>query len=103
MSVDNQVGSTGTRLPSDTVKTNVFTKFPPVIPMVVIATVLIAGAQFGSTEKLSAAFAWLIFVSVAMADGSGAFDTLTSRYSTNVSGPASADAGGAGHKIPPKK
>lgn len=68
-----------TSLPQDTVKTNVFTKFPPIIPMVVIGTVLIAAAQFGSTEKLAAAFAWLIFVAVTLADSGEAFNMITGR------------------------
>lgn len=58
---------------------NVFTKFPPIIPMVVIGTVLIAMAQFGSTEKLAAAFAWLIFVAVLLADSGEAFVALKGR------------------------
>lgn len=67
------------RLPADTVQTNVFTKFPPIIPMVVIGTVLITMAQFGSTERLAAAFAWLIFVAVLLADSGGAFTALSQR------------------------
>jgi hypothetical protein len=68
-------------LPEDTVQTNVFTQFPPIIPMVIIGTVLIAMAQFGSTERLAAALAWLIFVAVLFADGPDAFGKLTGRIS----------------------
>lgn len=57
----------------------VFEHFPPIIPMVVIATVLITGAQFGSTERLAAAFAWLIFVAVLLADGTEAFQNISSK------------------------
>jgi hypothetical protein len=59
--------------------TNIFDKFPPIIPYVIVATVLIAAAQFGSTERLAAAFAWLIFVAVLLADGVPAFDNLIGR------------------------
>lgn len=69
------------------------TKFPPIIPMVIIATTLVAMAQFGSTERLAAAFAWLIFVAVLLADGKEAFSKLSSRMakplgitSTNATG-----------------
>ena len=65
--------------PSDTVQTNVFTQFPPIIPMVILGTALIAAAQFGSTERLAAAFAWLIFVAVLLTDGQAAFINLSNR------------------------
>lgn len=80
-----------TALPSDTVQTNAFTKFPPIIPMVIIGTVLIAAVQFGSTERLAAAFAWLIFVAVLFADGIDGLKSLTARISgnnVNASSPA---------------
>jgi hypothetical protein len=80
-------------LPEDTVQTNVFTKFPPIIPMVVLGTVLIAMAQFGSTERLAAALAWLIFVAVLFADGMPAFQRLTLRTGGNDTGSPVATAG----------
>lgn len=58
-------------------KPNVFTNYPPIIPMVVITVSLVAMAQFGSTEKLAAAFAWLIFVAILMTDGIAAFQNLS--------------------------
>lgn len=76
------LGSLGTYAPTVSTGTNVFTKFPPIIPMAFIAVTLIAMAQFGSTEKLAAAFAWLVFVAVLLADGTGAFDKITSYSKT---------------------
>ena len=63
---------------------NAFATFPPIIPMVVIAVALITMAQFGSTEKLAAAFAWLIFVAVLLADGVPAFDKISGRVNTTA-------------------
>ena len=60
---------------------NLFANFPPAIPMVVIAVVLVGMAQFGSTERLATAFAWLIFVAVLFANGPQAFSNLTSLMS----------------------
>lgn len=49
---------------------------PPIIAMTIIAVTLVVLAQFGSTERLAAAMAWLIFVAVFLANGQQALATL---------------------------
>lgn len=93
MTTPAKVGDT---TPASTAKTinpakNVFYQFPPIIPMVFLATTLVAMAQFGSTERLAAAFAWLIFVAILLANGKQALDNITT-------GGVSPSGGGGGPK-----
>lgn len=55
----------------------IFRDYPPAVAWIVIAITLVTMAQFGSTEKLAAAFAWLIFIAVLMANGERAFTNLS--------------------------
>ncbi len=80
---------------SEPIKTNVLTDFPPAIAWVAITLALAAMVQFQSTEKLSAAFAWLIFVAVLLANGPQAFDNISTMITGAVPTP-STNAGGSG-------
>lgn len=64
---------------------NVFTNFPPAVAWLVIAITLVSMAQFGSTERLAAAFAWLVFVAILLANGTQAFTNLSSMVGANTS------------------
>lgn len=94
--MSNQTPQNVTSLPSDTVQTNFFTQFPPIIPMVVIAVALVTLAQFPSTERFAAAFAWLIFFAVLFADSGGAFQNISTRITQPA--PGSGGAGGGKRK-----
>jgi hypothetical protein len=83
--------TTGT-VSSITPANNIFSQYPPVIPMVLIVVTLVTMAQFGSTEKLATAFAWLIFVAVLFADGPAAF----ARFSSTTPVVTTTPTGGAG-------
>lgn len=72
-------------------KTIVPTGYPPIVAMTVIAVALVTMAQFQSTERLAAAFAWLIFVAVFLANGQQAFDTLGHITSVGQSATSSID------------
>lgn len=78
---------------------NIFVGVPTILPAVILAVVLMGLAQFGSTEKLAAAFAWLIFVAVLMADGAGAFDNATNFI--NVLNPSAAGLNNPGTPYQP--
>ena len=64
---------------------------PPIIAMVIIAVALVTMAQFQSTERLAAAFAWLIFVAVLLANGQEAFKNLTNITSVGKSSTGAID------------
>lgn len=58
-------------------KYNLFADYQPAVAWIVIATVLVTMAQFGTTEKLAAAFAWLIFVAILLANGIDAMKNIS--------------------------
>lgn len=64
---------------------------PPIVAMTIIAVALVTMAQFQSTERLAAAFAWLIFVAVFLANGQQAFDNLGKITSVGQSATTSID------------
>jgi len=84
---------------SEPIKNNILTDFPPAVAWVAITLALAAMVQFQSTEKLAAAFAWLIFVAVLLANGPQAFDNI----STMVGGTSVTPTGGSGGGSPKKK
>jgi hypothetical protein len=70
---------------------NIFTNYPPVIAWIVISIALVSMAQFGSTEKLAAAFAWLIFIAILLANGPAAMKNLSTLTATSPISSSGAD------------
>lgn len=75
-------------------KYNFFADYQPAVAWIVIATALVLGAQFGSTEKLAAAFAWLIFVAIMLANGQQAMENLSNIIGGTTGSTASGGGGG---------
>jgi hypothetical protein len=61
---------------ADKAPIDAYATMPPLIAMTFLAVVLVAMVQFQSTERLAAAFAWLIFVAVFLANGQQALDNM---------------------------
>jgi hypothetical protein len=74
------------------INNNFITDFPPLAVWIGITLVLVTMAQFGSTDQLAAAFAWLIFVAILLANGLTAAANLGSIFGTKPTAGAATGA-----------